>query len=53
MVITEFLERNARLYGSDTALVELNPSQERDSAEPCRRPLRLLARKTGQHTAGE
>ena len=31
MVITEFLERNARLYGSDTALVELNPSQERDS----------------------
>ena len=32
MVITEFLERNARLYGSDTALVELNPSQERDSA---------------------
>ena len=32
MVITEFLERNARLYGSDTALVELNPSNERDSA---------------------
>ena len=32
MVITEFLERNARLYGSDTALVELNPSHERDSA---------------------
>ncbi len=32
MVITEFLERNARLYGSDPALVELNPSQERDSA---------------------
>ena len=32
MVITEFLERNARFYGSDTALVELNPSQERDSA---------------------
>lgn len=32
MVITELLERNARLYGSDTALVELNPSSERDSA---------------------
>ncbi len=32
MVITELLERNARLYGADTALVELNPSQERDSA---------------------
>ena len=32
MVITDFLERNARLYGSDTALVEVNPSEERDSA---------------------
>lgn len=32
MVITEFLERNARLYGSDTALVELSPSEERDRA---------------------
>ena len=30
MVITEFLERNARLHGSDTALVELSPSEERD-----------------------
>ena len=26
MVITDFLERNARLYGSETALVEINPS---------------------------
>ena len=32
MVITDFLERNARLYGSETALVELNPSDERDNA---------------------
>ena len=32
MVITELLERNARLYGSDTALVEINPSEERDKA---------------------
>lgn len=32
MVITDFLERNARLYGSETALVEINPSEERDSA---------------------
>lgn len=32
MVITDFLERNARFYGSDTAIVELNPSEERDSA---------------------
>ena len=32
MVITELLERNARLYGSDIALVEINPSAERDKA---------------------
>ncbi len=32
MVITDFLERNARLYGSETALVEINPSEERDKA---------------------
>lgn len=36
MVITDFLERNARFYGSETALVELNPSEERDSAETWR-----------------
>ncbi|MBQ3879923.1 MAG: acyl--CoA ligase [Oscillospiraceae bacterium] len=27
MVITELLERNARLYGNDVALVEINPEQ--------------------------
>ena len=32
MVITDFLERNARLYGGETALVEINPSEERDHA---------------------
>ena len=32
MIITDFLERNARLYGSETALVEINPSEERDKA---------------------
>ena len=32
MVITELLERNARLYPTDTALVEINPSVERDNA---------------------
>ncbi len=32
MPITEFLERNARLYGAETALVEINPSEERDRA---------------------
>ena len=30
MVITELLERNARLYGDEIALVELNPTEERD-----------------------
>ena len=33
MVITDFLERNARLYGSEVALVEINPSDERDHAK--------------------
>jgi len=32
MVISDFLERNARLYGAEIALVELNPTEERDSA---------------------
>lgn len=32
MVITEFLEKNARLYGSEVSLVEINPSEERDNA---------------------
>lgn len=32
MVITDFLERNARLYGAETSLVEINPSEERDKA---------------------
>ena len=32
MVITDFLEKNARLYGQETALVELSPSEERDKA---------------------
>ncbi|MBQ7596853.1 MAG: acyl--CoA ligase, partial [Clostridia bacterium] len=32
MVITQLLERNARLYGAETALVEINPSEERDNA---------------------
>ena len=32
MVITDLLEKNARLYGGETALVEINPSEERDNA---------------------
>ena len=32
MIITDYLERNARFYGWDTALVEVNPTQERDNA---------------------
>ena len=32
MVITDFLERNARLFGGDVALVEINPTEDRDKA---------------------
>ena len=32
MVITDFLERNARIYGSDIALVEVSPTDDRDQA---------------------
>ena len=32
MIITDFLEKNARLYGAQTSLVEINPSEERDKA---------------------
>ena len=32
MIITDFLERNARLYGGETSLVEISPSEERDKA---------------------
>lgn len=32
MVITDLLERNAKLYGDDVSLVEINPSDQRDNA---------------------
>ena len=32
MVITDFLERNSRLYGQDAALVVVSPSEKRDQA---------------------
>ncbi len=32
MLLTDYLERNSRLYGMETALVEINPSEERDQA---------------------
>ncbi len=32
VLLTDYLERNARLYGMETALVEINPSEERDQA---------------------
>ena len=32
MLLMDYLERNARLYGMETALVEINPSEERDRA---------------------
>ena len=28
VLLTDYLERNARLYGLETALVEINPSEE-------------------------
>jgi len=36
MVITDLLERNARLWGGEIALVELNPSDDRDAARSWR-----------------
>ncbi len=42
MIITEYLERNARLYGAESALVEINPSDERDHASTWRE-LNLIA----------
>ena len=36
MIITDYLERNARLYGAESALVEINPSDERDQASTWR-----------------
>ncbi len=36
MVITDFLEKNARFNGNDVALVEINPSEERDQAQTWR-----------------
>lgn len=32
MIITDFLERNARMFGEDIALVELSPTDDRDNA---------------------
>ena len=32
MIITDLLERNAREYGDDVALVEINPSDKTDHA---------------------
>ena len=42
MIITDYLERNARLYGAESALVEINPSDERDQATTWRE-LNLIA----------
>ncbi len=36
MVITDFLEQNARLFGHESALVELNPTEERDQVRTWR-----------------
>lgn len=36
MIITDFLEKNARLFPNETALVEVNPSDEVDNAKTWR-----------------
>ncbi len=36
MVITDFLEKNARLFADDPSLIEINPSEERDKASTWR-----------------
>ncbi len=36
MIITDLLEHNARLYGSEISLVEINPTEERDKAKTWR-----------------
>ena len=50
MVITDLLERNARLYGAETALVEINPSEERDRAKTWRE-FSLIENSTKKPTA--
>ncbi len=47
MVITDFLEKNARLYGSETALVEINPSEDRDRAVTWREASLIEVASTG------
>ena len=47
MVITDFLERNARLYPRDSALVEINPSVDRDNAVTWREASLVDAAVTG------
>ena len=41
MPITEFLERNARLYGDETSLIEINPELQ-EKADPSWRELALV-----------
>ena len=47
MVITDLLERNARLYGGETALVEINPSEDRDNAVTWREASLIESASTG------
>lgn len=47
MIITDFLEKNARLYPNETALVEVNPSDETDKATSWRE-FSLIESITGQ-----
>ncbi len=46
MPILDFLERNARYFGEDVALVELNPSRERDEKKSDWQELKLIENAT-------
>ncbi len=47
MLLTEVLEKNARLHGSEVALVEINPSEERDNATTWRESSLVVAAQEG------
>lgn len=49
MVITDLLERNAKLQPNDIALVEINPSEDIDNAETWREASLVTATKDGTY----
>ena len=47
MVVTELLERNAKLYGNEIALVELNP-EEKDNRRVTWKEFNLIESEIGR-----